>query len=522
MALSKLQKGLTGLFIAFIAVIAIGYGGMRYLENAVVEAIRTWAANTPKNAHVELGDVTYTLLENHLVLKNIRADIVGVDGQTRVVSLETLDVQNPGTTFLSLMRDPNSEIKEAEIPVADAVTLTGVSAGPDPLTTVGSRSFKNIRVEAAPVKALLQNASGTDAVRAARMLVYALSYSEGLALDVSATGKELPYTVKARQSREVNYAKGHLDSSSVTGISLSVRDKEVLSIAEAGVENINLPPREVFEKLISAKPDISDEEALALLREVFGGPRPLLGALHLNDIKSQNSLLGLSIAKVTFANPSTDPFSFDVTVEHAKAPASLIPQLQLLSIMGVKDLDASAAFSLSLPAKDGAFTSSGSLSLAELGTADMAFKGVMPREALDKVFQMSVKAATPAEDEAIERFMDENLKFTRIEIGYADEGLLPRLGLIGQQLMGLTTDQCIALAKQYVRENAGQAASGEGMPKLMDFIDRPGAVRIIFDSSKPMTADEIETASGDSPLFKLEVSPGPKTAQELISELMKK
>ena len=177
MALSKLQKGLTGLFIAFIAVIAIGYGGMRYLENAVVEAIRTWAANTPKNAHVELGDVTYTLLENHLVLKNIRADIVGVDGQTRVVSLETLDVQNPGTTFLSLMRDPNSEIKEAEIPVADAVTLTGVSAGPDPLTTVGSRSFKNIRVEAAPVKALLQNASGTDAVRAARMLVYALSYS---------------------------------------------------------------------------------------------------------------------------------------------------------------------------------------------------------------------------------------------------------------------------------------------------------------------------------------------------------
>ena len=37
-----------------------------------------------------------------------------------------------------------------------------------------------------------------------------------------------------------------------------------------------------------------------------------------------------------------------------------------------------------------------------------------------------------------------------------------------------------------------------------------------------MTADEIEAASGDSPLFKLEVSPGPKTAQELISELMKK
>ncbi len=522
MALSKLQKGLTGLVITFIAVIAIGYGGMRYLENAVVEAIRTWAANTPKDAHVELGDVTYTLFENHLVLKNIRLNAVGPNGQARALSLETLDVRNPGATLLSLMRDPNSEIKEAEIPVADAVTLTGLSLGPDPLTTIGSRSFKNIRVEAAPVKELLQNAPGTDAVKAAQMLAYALSYSEGLILDVTVTGKALPHTVKARQSREINYAKGHLDSSSVTGISLSLRDKEVLSIAEAGVENLNLPPREVFEKLISAKPDISDEDALALLRELFGGPRPFLGAMHLNDIKIQNGLLGLSVAKIAFANPSTDPFSFDVTVEHAKAPSSLFPQLQLLSIMGVKDLDASAAFSLSLPAKDGAFASSGSLSVAELGTADMAFKGVMPREALDKAFWMSLKADTPAEEEAIERFMDENLKFSHIEIGYADEGLLPRLGLIGQQLMGLTTDQCVELAKQYVRENAGQVAEGDGMRKLMDFIDRPGAVRMIFDSAKPMTTEEIDAASDGSPVFKLEATPGPKTAQELIAGLANK
>lgn len=42
MALSKLQKGLVGLGIAVVAVIAVGYGGMRYLENAVVDAIRTW------------------------------------------------------------------------------------------------------------------------------------------------------------------------------------------------------------------------------------------------------------------------------------------------------------------------------------------------------------------------------------------------------------------------------------------------------------------------------------------------
>ena len=55
MALSKLQKGLVGLGIAVVAVIAVGYGGMRYLENAVVDAIRTWAAQTPQDAHVDSG-----------------------------------------------------------------------------------------------------------------------------------------------------------------------------------------------------------------------------------------------------------------------------------------------------------------------------------------------------------------------------------------------------------------------------------------------------------------------------------
>ena len=75
MALSKLQKGLVGLGIAVVAVIAVGYGGMRYLENAVVDAIRTWAAQTPQDAHVELGDISYTLMDNHLVLKNVRHDV---------------------------------------------------------------------------------------------------------------------------------------------------------------------------------------------------------------------------------------------------------------------------------------------------------------------------------------------------------------------------------------------------------------------------------------------------------------
>ena len=68
MALSRLQKGMIGLGAALVAVIIVGYAGMRYIENAVVETIRTWAAQTPPDARVEVGDVSYKLMEGHLAV----------------------------------------------------------------------------------------------------------------------------------------------------------------------------------------------------------------------------------------------------------------------------------------------------------------------------------------------------------------------------------------------------------------------------------------------------------------------
>ena len=69
---------------------------MRYLENAVVDAIRTWAAQTPQDAHVSLGDISYTLMDNHLVLKNVRMTYVTLAKQTVAATVETLDIRNPG------------------------------------------------------------------------------------------------------------------------------------------------------------------------------------------------------------------------------------------------------------------------------------------------------------------------------------------------------------------------------------------------------------------------------------------
>ena len=194
MALSKLQKGLVGLGIAVVAVIAVGYGGMRYLENAVVDAIRTWAAQTPQDAHVELGDISYTLMDNHLVLKNVRMTYVTPAKQTVAATVETLDIRNPGTTLLSLMRDPKSEIKEAELPVADEIALHNLSFGPEPNITVRLRTFKGVAIETAAVKTLMSTA-GDDDPKVALAIIYGLSYKEDSASGVKITSKALPFSL---------------------------------------------------------------------------------------------------------------------------------------------------------------------------------------------------------------------------------------------------------------------------------------------------------------------------------------
>ena len=319
MALSKLQKGLVGLGIAVVAVIAVGYGGMRYLENAVVDAIRTWAAQTPQDAHVELGDISYTLMDNHLVLKNVRMTYVTPAKQTVAATVETLDIRNPGTTLLSLMRDPKSEIKETELPVADEIALHNLSFGPEPNITVRLRTFKGVAIETAAVKTLMSTA-GDDDPKVALAIIYGLSYKE--------------------------------DSAS--------------------------------------------------------------GAF------------------------------FEIINNHS-----------------VTDSD-------------------------------------------------------------IENFVEKNIKFSQIEAGYADEGLLPRLGILGQKFMGLTPEQCVDMAKKYVKESLGAAEGTENTAKLMEYIDTPGAIRLIFNTEKPIPVEAFDTLSDTDPSIKLDVNTGPKTALELMADLEKK
>ena len=517
MALSKLQKGLVGLGIAVVAVIAVGYGGMRYLENAVVDAIRTWAAQTPQDAHVELGDISYTLMDNHLVLKNVRMTYVTPAKQTVAATVETLDIRNPGTTLLSLMRDPKSEIKEAELPVADEIALHNLSFGPEPNITVRLRTFKGVAIETAAVKTLMSTA-GDDDPKVALAIIYGLSYKEDSASGVKITSKALPFSLSTDSAVQKSYAKGHLDSSVTNGIVFTLRGQDVLTLGEIRLENMNLPPRDIMEKFYFIAPtDINDDEAFGIFQNLFAGPKPLIGLLSLKDLKTNRALLDISLDKLNITNPSTSPYALEVSLEHLKMPVALVPELQLLSVMGVPEIDASASYAMSLPNKDNQFNSTASLSVAKLGTADFAVKGEVPYKAFFEIINNN-----SVTDSDIENFVEKNIKFSHIEAGYADEGLLPRLGILGQKFMGLTPEQCVDMAKKYVKESLGAAEGTENTAKLMEYVDKPGAIRLIFNTEKPIPVEAFDTLSDTDPSIKLDVNTGPKTALELMADLEKK
>ena len=517
MALSKLQTGLVGLGIAVVAVIAVGYGGMRYLENAVVDAIRTWAAQTPQDAHVELGDISYTLMDNHLVLKNVRMTYVTPAKQTVAATVETLDIRNPGTTLLSLMRDPKSEIKEAELPVADEIALHNLSFGPEPNITVRLRTFKGVAIETAAVKTLMSTA-GDDDPKVALAIIYGLSYKEDSASGVKITSKALPFSLSTDSAVQKSYAKGHLDSSVTNGIVFTLRGQDVLTLGEIRLENMNLPPRDIMEKIYFIAPtDINDDEAFGIFQNLFAGPKPLIGLLSLKDLKTNSALLDISLDKLNITTPSTSPYALEVSLEHLKMPVALVPELQLLSVMGVPEIDASASYAISLPNKDNQFNSTASLSVAKLGTADFAVKGEVPYKAFFEIINNN-----SVTDSDIENFVEKNIKFSHIEAGYADEGLLPRLGILGQKFMGLTPEQCVDMAKKYVKESLGAAEGTENTAKLMEYIDKPGAIRLIFNTEKPIPVEAFDTLSDTDPSIKLDVNTGPKTALELMADLEKK
>lgn len=94
-----------------------------------------------------------------------------------------------------------------------------------------------------------------------------------------------------------------------------------------------------------------------------------MSGLKLTIPSGENVTLGT----FRIANPKVDPFTVDVAAEHLVLPLSIDPQLQLLRLTGLQNMDLTTTFSFSgLNASD-LFRAAYSLNMAGAGTLDMGF-----------------------------------------------------------------------------------------------------------------------------------------------------
>lgn len=267
--------------------------------------------------------------------------------------------------------------------------------------------------------------AGDDDPKVALAIIYGLSYKEDSASGVKITSKALPFSLSTDSAVQKSYAKGHLDSSVTNGIVFTLRGQDVLTLGEIRLENMNLPPRDIMEKIYFIAPtDINDDEAFGIFQN-FSPAQAAHRRLSLKDLKTSSALPRCFAGQAEYHDPSTSPYALEVSLEHLKMPVALVPELQLLSVMGVPEIDASASYAMSLPNKDNQFNSTASLSVAKLGTADFAVKGEFPYEEFLEIVNKTKSVDDPATEDAIENFVEKNIKFSHIEAGYADEGLLP-------------------------------------------------------------------------------------------------
>ncbi|MEG2005364.1 MAG: hypothetical protein RR014_04915, partial [Bilophila sp.] len=339
MALSRMHKGIAALVVALIAVVALGYGGLRYLESGVVASIRTWAKETPPDMRVELGDVTYSLLNNRLVLSNVRADYLFM-GRKTVTTVGRVEIDNPDAAFLEAMANPETPLKQPVVNVADKIAFTSASTGPDPEWRVAQGTYTKIRIDLAKLREVL--ASGFDAQKIPQLIAltsYASAESDGLSVTIKENSPVgVPFQLTVRSINVRDYTQGKLAQAVIADMAYTVNGSAVVKLAEMTMEGVTPPSDALMEELNALAPDASTEKTLDLLSRIVLAPEPLLKKFELKGVTSVVPQYPVSLARLTFTNPSTAPYACSLELEHLVLPAET-DALQVIRMIDLKQID---------------------------------------------------------------------------------------------------------------------------------------------------------------------------------------
>ena len=542
--MSKLTKGLIGLVFLVLIVIAIGFGGKRYLENSVSEELQNWANTSPHDFKISFNEVNYSIKNNILLLSGVqfRSELpVNVSQQGRqtkgtlVIDIDSMEIVQPGNDFIALLRDPTLDLSTPDLILAERMTLKGIRVeAQNPVPGVAAVSLTEdesviteAKIRTKMVRDILEKDSWQNALTA---LPYALSWKNihdtGMVTEIScstAFGRKLQSMTNRLEARSMTrslYRYGLLQQANLNDISMQIDGRPLYRYDSMIIKDVMLPDQKVLARLLTVPSDISDEEAMDLFHDLlFSTGKPLAGSVVLSGLTvSSFDLPDIGIGKLSVFNTSLHPFNSEVVAEHILLPLSTDNRLQPLRLAGLKQLDLTACFNLKGVDANNNFKLSASLNAVDLGTVDMSVSGNVPLEPIGKILRNPTGMLTEKEMAAqINAYLGESCRIEKMEMGYADEGLLPRGLKMAKSLLGLSEESCLELAREYLAEMADGTNIMDFEHKMDIFLRNPGAVRLAFQPGTPVPIDELGTRTDFS--IDLYVNPGPKTLQELANAI---
>lgn len=522
----------TGIIIGVLVILGvIAFGAIRYMESTVVKMIQNWVAQTPAAAQVTLDTPSYSLLQNTLLIPNFSVTY-NVGPQKVTTKIALIEVNNLNSAFVDLLSHPEKQYEESEMAFADSVLLkqytTLVSdAGQKVESSIDERAFKNLRVDAAAIQSLL-TAKAANKDEWLWKLMYAFSYEEGLSANIvteltspdMAQGKTMRLTIG--KSHENGFNRGNLDAGSITAVRFNLGKKELVSIDAINVDKISIPPAETLQAFVNLTPDASDEETLELLRKIFLGPKPLMEKFEVRGLKLTATALPLSVESLNWSNTSTSPFTCGIAFEHAIIPTSMDPDLAMLGMLGLKDVDASGKINFIFPtAKAPILFNLTALDIADLGSASLEVKTVFPLDAFADFDAQDMENSLQQETE--KAFLRGGLAYVKGK--YTDGGLLARAQLLNQKITHMTLAESTAYTQKALQEQIASLL-GQDTPLsqqlfdiLAQFMNKPGTVTISFAPPSPMPLLGLLDPTGLASSIKVAYKPGEKTLEEEIKAL---
>ncbi len=505
-----------------LVLLLAGFAAIQYVEKTVADETRKALAMQAKDVTVRFDNVAYSWLNDELTVTNLQIEYsTDMVLQGKVVA-EMVKVGNLNIDgILNKDFDPTGE-KGVAVPLCDVLHVqnlttaaTLIHAEDAPLIT--EASIKNLEVTGLFVDVhqfwdlvTAQNASFWDAG------TLALTFSGLNTADtvITLTQQGLSLTVDIAQKQWLNYVKGNLENINLNTIKVTSNAElsTPLTIGNISIDHMRSMDYARYQDFLKLQEldDDPEEAARQLIKFFFSAEKPFVERVLFSNLAWGDAELPLSMASIELSWPSMQPFAMQIAAKNLIIPAILLPESDMLPLLGYKTIDLSTNIDLAWQNKD-TMQMGLALDIKDLAKATVLLDSFIPFDAL------LVDAAKAERD-----FGFDEPKLQRFSLEMEDLGIVGR----GFRTAMLTTslepgaikELLFALTTPFFVEALGQDVGKKTLATFKQFVDAPGKLLFLVEPDQALTMDEVGELTGAESFISLQAVPGPKTLEQVVQE----